>query len=53
MEGKFCLEPPPDAGQNVASAFSSLLDVSGPDIPVGIKAEVARNMASNFHLFMV
>jgi hypothetical protein len=52
-EGKFCSEPPPDAGQNIASALSSAMDLSSSEIPASVKVEFAKSMASNFDMFVV
>lgn len=52
QQGKFCSEPPPDAGQNVSSALSSLLDVSSEKIDTDIKLELAKSFATNFQSFI-
>jgi hypothetical protein len=46
--GRFCSEPPPDAGQNVASAITALLDVSAEKIDATMKAELTKSLATNF-----
>lgn len=50
--GRFCSEPPPDAGQNVTSAITALLDVSAEKIDATMKAELAKSLATNFQSFI-
>lgn len=50
--GRFCAEPPPDAGQNVASALTTLLNVSSDKLDTNLKAELAKSLASNFQAFV-
>ncbi len=50
--GHFCSEPPPDAGQNVASAITTLLDVSSEKIDANLKTELAKSLATNFQSFI-
>lgn len=46
--GRFCAEPPPDAGQNITNALAAMLDVSAEKIDATIKAQLATTFASNF-----
>jgi len=50
--GRFCSEPPPDAGQNLSSAVSSLLDVSSERLDAELKAQLAKSLATNFQSFL-
>ena len=50
--GRFCAEPPPDAGQNITNALAAMLDVSAEKIDATIKAELAKSFASNFQAFV-
>lgn len=50
--GRFCAEPPPDAGQNITNALAALLDVSAEKIDTTIKAQLATTFASNFQAFV-
>lgn len=50
--GRFCAEPPPDAGQNITNALAAMLDVSAEKIDATIKAQLATTFASNFQAFV-
>lgn len=50
--GRFCAEPPPDAGQNLTSALTAMLDVSAEKLDATLKAELAKSFASNFQSFV-
>lgn len=52
QQGKFCSEPPPDAGQNISSALSYLLDISSEKIDTELKLELAKSFATNFQSFI-
>lgn len=44
-DGKFCAEPPADAGENLASSFAAALE--GTDGSIELKAELAKAFASS------